>query len=225
MTFGAADMMSVPWETVVKIYAKKLGSRRFDTLDQYAKDFLSFIEGATSLFPPEDQKDHVEGAVRAVWSGRYRDKLLERIGANAQTPEGDKIAALVDIVHGDHEIWEKKYSDLEGLGADYGARVVKAYESAIGHVEKQVFEGMITPNPEIGPAQNRELHVREGMVPPFRREWHRSRRNGRERALSCIVSLPRRHGRGRQVAVHKGGRGAGGFGRCSRRSIRPAGHH
>jgi hypothetical protein len=145
MTFGAADMMSVPWETVVKIYAQKLGNRRFDTLDQYAKDFLSFIEGATSLFPPEDQKSHVEGAVRAVWSGLYRDKLSERIGANAQAPEGDKIAALVEIVHSDHEIWEKKYSDLEGLGTDYGARVVKAYESAIGHVEKQVFEGMKLP--------------------------------------------------------------------------------
>ena len=60
MTFGAADMMNVPWETVVKIYAQKLGSRSFDTLDQYAKDFLSFIESATSLFPPEDQKNHVK---------------------------------------------------------------------------------------------------------------------------------------------------------------------
>ena len=79
MTFGAADMMNVPWETVVKIYAQKLDSRRFDTLDQYAKDFLSFIESATSLFPPEDQKSHVEGAVRAVWSGLYRDKLSNHI--------------------------------------------------------------------------------------------------------------------------------------------------
>lgn len=72
MTFGAADMMNVPWETVVKIYTQKLGSRRFDTLDQYAKDFLSFIEGATSLFPPDDQKSHVEAAVRTVWSGLAR---------------------------------------------------------------------------------------------------------------------------------------------------------
>lgn len=43
MTFGAADMMNVPWETAVKIYAQKLGNRRFDTLDQHAKDFLSFL--------------------------------------------------------------------------------------------------------------------------------------------------------------------------------------
>ncbi len=145
MTFGAADMMNVPWETVVKIYAQKLGNRRFDTLDQYAKDFLNFIEGAASLFPPEDQKTHVEGAVRAVWSGLYRDKLSERIGPKADASESDNVAALTEIVHTDHEIWEKKYSDLESLGAEYGTRVVKTYEDVIAHVEKQVFEGMKLP--------------------------------------------------------------------------------
>jgi hypothetical protein len=142
MTFGAADMMNVPWETVVKIYAQKLGNRQFDTLDQYAKDLLSFIEGASSLFPPEDQKSHVEGAVRTVWSGLYRAKLSERIGPNAEASESDKIAALEEIVHTDHHVWEKEYSDLEGFGAEYGARVVKTYEDVIAHVEKQVFEGM-----------------------------------------------------------------------------------
>ncbi|MCX7310274.1 MAG: hypothetical protein NTV56_00750 [Alphaproteobacteria bacterium] len=104
-------------ETVVKIYAQKLGNRTFDTLDQYAKDFLSFIEGATSLFPPEDQKNHIGSAVRAVWSGLYRDKLTERIGENTNSSEADKISALTEIVHNDHEIWANKYSDIEGLGS------------------------------------------------------------------------------------------------------------
>ncbi len=145
MTFGAADMMNVPWETVVKIYAQKLGSRRFDTLDQYAKDFLGFIEGATSLFPPEDQKNHLEGAVRAVWSGLYRDKLSERTSGKSGISDDDKIAVLTEIIRGDHEIWAKKYSDLEALGAEYGSRVAKTYEDVIEHLEKQVFEGMKLP--------------------------------------------------------------------------------
>jgi hypothetical protein len=165
MTFGAADMMNVPWETVIKIYAQKLGSRRFDTLDQYAEDFLGFIEGATSLFPPEDQKSHVEGAVRAVWSGLYRDKLLERIGgANGQASEGDEIAALTEIIHSDHEIWEKKYTDLEGLGADYGALVVRAYEDVIAHLEKQVFEGIKLP-------RTLKSDLRKTVSFMYRKQW------------------------------------------------------
>jgi len=43
MTFGAADMMNVPWETIVKIYAQKLGSRRFDTLDQSCSPLIFFV--------------------------------------------------------------------------------------------------------------------------------------------------------------------------------------
>jgi len=144
MTFGATDMMNVPWETVVKIYAQKLGSRRFDTLDQCAKDFLSFIEGATSLFPPEDQKSHVKGVVGAAWSELYRDKLSEKLGEKSKVPENDKLASLTEIIHNDHELW-MKYEDIEGLGPDYGARVVKTYGDVLDQVEKQVFEGMKLP--------------------------------------------------------------------------------
>ena len=60
MTYGSADMMGVPWETIVKIYGQKLGSRRFDTLDQYAMDFLTFIESAATLFPAQEQKKSAE---------------------------------------------------------------------------------------------------------------------------------------------------------------------
>ena len=170
MTFGAADMMNVPWETVIKIYAQKLGNRRFDTLEQYAKDFLSFIEGATSLFPADDQKTHVTGAVRAVWSNLYRDKLSENLGvtSNASADDkqkrsltkmahfgrnkapklsrNDKLTALAKVVSADHEVW-KKYSDIEALGPDYGEQVVKTYEEVIEHVEQEVFEGMKLPRP------------------------------------------------------------------------------
>jgi hypothetical protein len=47
MTFGAADMMNVPWETVVKIYAQKLGSRfRRNTMN------LEWLSPASSGWRP-----------------------------------------------------------------------------------------------------------------------------------------------------------------------------
>ena len=141
MTFGAADIMNVPWETVVNIYGQKLGSRRFDTLDQYAKDFLGFIEGASSLFPHEDQKDHVQSLIQAAWRKLYLDKLSEKIGDHSNASESEKFAALAEIIRADHELW-MKYDDLEGLGLDYGFRVVKTYEDVLEQAEKKVFAGM-----------------------------------------------------------------------------------
>ena len=49
MTYGVDEIMGVPWETVIKLYARRLGGRRFDRLEQYAQDFLRFIEGSESV--------------------------------------------------------------------------------------------------------------------------------------------------------------------------------
>jgi hypothetical protein len=146
MIYGAAEMMNVPWETVVKIYAQKLRNRRFNTLDQYAEDFLAFVEGATSLFPPEDQKSHVQSVVQAAWCNLYRAKLSEKLTENPNVSENDKFAALAEIIRADHQLW-MKYNDLEGLGADYGTHIVKTYEDVFEQVEKKVFEGMKLPRP------------------------------------------------------------------------------
>jgi hypothetical protein len=141
MTFGGADLMGVPWETFVKIYAQKLGGRRADALRQYAEEFLSFIENETLLIPPEDQERHVKDAVRAAWSELYRDKLSAKLSETPNVSEGDKLTALTEIVRSDHDLW-LKHGDIEGLGSDYGARVVKAYAAALDQLEKEVFEGM-----------------------------------------------------------------------------------
>jgi len=163
MTFGAADMMGIPWETIVKIYAQKLGSHRFETLEQYAKDFLNFIEAATTLFPPDEQKYCVEGVVHAIWSVLYRDKLTEKMTEAPNASNRDTTAALLDIIRKDHEDWAK-YPDLEGLGLDYGAHVVKTYASVIDEVEAKVFEGITLP-PEI------RQDLRETVRFMFGKEW------------------------------------------------------
>lgn len=63
MTYGAADIMDAPWETVIKMYAAKLGAQRFDTLEEYAANFLGFIEGSTALFSPAKQAEYVRNLV------------------------------------------------------------------------------------------------------------------------------------------------------------------
>ena len=128
MICGCADLMNVPWETIVKIYAQKLGARRFGTLREYAKDFFSFIEGATALFPAEVQRKHLQDVVEAVWS-TYRDKRTR------STP-------LAEIIREHHHELLASYPDLEGLGSDYGTHIVNTYADALDQVEATVFAGV-----------------------------------------------------------------------------------
>lgn len=58
MFYGNAEFMGVPWETIVKMYRSKLGTKRFDTVDEYAKDILTFIQSSTNVFPASVQQRH-----------------------------------------------------------------------------------------------------------------------------------------------------------------------
>lgn len=56
MVYGNADLMGVPWETIIKGYRAQLGTRSFRTVDGYAGDLLNFVESNRKYFPPESQE-------------------------------------------------------------------------------------------------------------------------------------------------------------------------
>jgi len=43
MIYNSATFMSTPWETIIKIYRKQLGSKSFPTLRAYQEDFIEFL--------------------------------------------------------------------------------------------------------------------------------------------------------------------------------------
>lgn len=43
MIYGNAGFMGVPWETIIKVYRKKLNDQKFNTLYGYTQDFLNFL--------------------------------------------------------------------------------------------------------------------------------------------------------------------------------------
>jgi hypothetical protein len=155
--------MGVPWETIVKIYAKGLGNRTFETLEHYAKDFLTFIEEASTLFPAENQKSWVADVVGDVWSSLYQNKLQERMKKSPNATDEVTSAALLDLIHKDHKDWAH-YPTLEGVGADYGARVLQSYADVIDQEEAKVFKGT-----KLTPQIRHDL--RETVRFIFEKEW------------------------------------------------------
>ncbi len=55
MIYNNAEIMSVPWETVISLYREQAGGKSFDTVDGYAQDFMNFISGNPELFPADHQ--------------------------------------------------------------------------------------------------------------------------------------------------------------------------
>lgn len=44
MIYGNAEFMGVPWETVIKMYRKKLGNSVYGSLQEYCDDFFQFVK-------------------------------------------------------------------------------------------------------------------------------------------------------------------------------------
>ena len=44
MVYNAAEFMSTPWETIIKLYRKQLKEKSFNTLQEYQDDFIQFLK-------------------------------------------------------------------------------------------------------------------------------------------------------------------------------------
>ena len=78
MIYGAADFMGVPWDTIIKRYRAHLGTRGFRRVQDYATDFLSFIETRRSFFPEERQRNSCH-ELTEVWLHRLRTRLRKAV--------------------------------------------------------------------------------------------------------------------------------------------------
>ena len=140
MTNGSADMMDVPWETIVNTYARKVGGRTFDTLEEYATSFLTFIEGSNALFPRQIQAEWVKRCVGAVWAD-YRHNLDERMEAQPNQKQSSRKAALSEILREDHAIFEQ-YRSFEGVEDEHGTQIAEAHARELNELEAEIFDGI-----------------------------------------------------------------------------------
>jgi len=60
MVYGNAIFMGIPWETIIKVYRKKLGKKHFSTLEEYANNFIEFLDNGNSMFHDSVQDNYLE---------------------------------------------------------------------------------------------------------------------------------------------------------------------
>lgn len=111
MVNGNSELMSVPWETIIKVYRKQLKDRSFKTLREYSGDFLTFLKTDTLLFPPAEQETYVYGAVYRTFH-EIKEKFIDR-EVEAKAHKGLKVSAaainkiVVDKVRGSFRFFTK----------------------------------------------------------------------------------------------------------------------
>jgi len=151
MLSGSPEIMGVPWEIIIKSYARQLGDRRFDRLEEYARDFLRFVEGSTMLFPDSVQKNWFRILVESYWRGQFMVPL--RSGEKRQEKALPRTLwpALKQLLLKDHANW-RKYSWMPAQGEDSsnveGGKILSDYGALLDKLEWEFF-GTHAPSREI----------------------------------------------------------------------------
>lgn len=58
MIFGNGSFIGYPWETIIKTYRKKVGTYKFETVDECAASFINYIS-SNIIHNEEDEKDSI----------------------------------------------------------------------------------------------------------------------------------------------------------------------
>ncbi|MDE0300985.1 MAG: hypothetical protein OXN17_20315 [Candidatus Poribacteria bacterium] len=113
MVYGNADIMGVPWETVIKAYRSQLDEKEFATIDKYAQDFISYLTDETLLFSEIEEEQYVInqvcGCFRLVLN-KILHKLSRELDLEGKLTETQVNKIIDQTVRDNHDIWEN--SDL-----------------------------------------------------------------------------------------------------------------
>lgn len=144
MIYGSAQLMSVPWETIIRVYQTKLGEKRFNRLSQYADHFFDFLDRRNALFPQSQQDQSFIDTLMSYYRGLVEEirgeirKEIERSGA-ANNAQVRKISASVIKIHFD--FWEKS-KPLKHFSGNHRSRIWQRYRRKIPKIIKDVFENL-----------------------------------------------------------------------------------
>jgi hypothetical protein len=142
MIYGNAIFMDVPWETIIKIYRKKMGKRKFRALKEYAKDFIEFLDNGNSLFPNSVQEEHLHSSIYSYFNF-IKDELYEKI--HSKLDEKGKITddaikqTVSEVIKRHHETWEKT-DNIPSIPKSYNKNIVIKYGKIIDKAIREVFQ-------------------------------------------------------------------------------------
>jgi len=142
MIYGNANLMEVPWEILIKSYRRNLASKTFNYLNDYAEDFIKYLENHPSAFPKEVQTEWLKRNVRGFYT-LIREELWEEIHPilqiNGEISQSEILKIFSKIVKKQHKrLSDYDYSD--GMSSDDFANIKEKYKEEFKKIRKEIFE-------------------------------------------------------------------------------------
>jgi hypothetical protein len=138
MIYGSAALLGVPWETIIKVFRRKLDGERFDQLEDYGKALLAFLDDNDDLFPQELQDqfylrslEHFYQQLETkVWKA-FRNAYPERKQSQTLLQELAR-----EVVFQERDRWSKEDAS-KSLPEGAGIRLASRFS---GEIQSRILE-------------------------------------------------------------------------------------
>jgi hypothetical protein len=179
MIFQMPEFMWVPWETIIKLYRDNLGDKTFNTVHEYADNFLSFLNN-NSLINQEQKDIYTKGKIESLFKkikeeivDEFQEKINEIFDNQEPKPTEsefkDILNNIINIKIDEHyQIWKNTESidtlqDIENKLEEFRNR----YKGIINSLKKEIFKRF-----KLTSAQSRKLTIiAESLFTKFPKEY------------------------------------------------------
>ncbi len=132
MVYENAALLGVPWETIIKMFRRELGSRRFGALEDYGRALIEYLDRNERLFPADLQDRFYLRSIEALFStlaDRIEDAIYERVVEGADPPPQPSEIAR-DIINKECHRWQSE-PEASCLTAGVGSRLAGRFSGEI----------------------------------------------------------------------------------------------
>lgn len=144
MIFGNASLVDIPWEVIIKSYRKDLNSKHFDSLNEYAKDFIEYICTCGKFKYENTQEQWIRDSASSYFKLIRDDffKLTKQIIDKKGKIEEEEIPLIAEHVINSHhkEISARKI--LENFDHEFEKTIRKKYIKIFSKIKNEIFQNL-----------------------------------------------------------------------------------
>ena len=139
MIYGNAELMSTPWETIIKVYRKNLYKNFFNTLEEYANDFINFLE--CRFFSEEELISNFEKTIKYYYYGILEETkgYINKVLDSANIEEGEIIKVLKENIAEHHKML-KRNNNCKNFDSNQIKEINKKYKVISNKVIRNFFD-------------------------------------------------------------------------------------
>lgn len=156
LVYGAASFMSIPWETLIKDYRRKLGTATFPTLEEYASDFCRYLEEGVKAHVNQDAQDmfvmSVIGLVyeriaadsRRRTEGHLREQIAGGGSSSLETMDALQTSMVEEVVR-EYYDRARTANRVVRFNSELTKRVAAGLRRGIRGIREEMFGQRLSP--------------------------------------------------------------------------------